>query len=105
MIKFLGMYLLMGIIALFGTAIFMGFALVKLSAGDDDVFFKSIDIITQIPDSYGKVGKMLSGESKHGRQRYFINLILNIATFPLAVPIMLSRYPKAKEYVIANRKS
>ena len=103
MIKFIGMYFLMGFVTLFGTAIYMSYSLLKLSAGDDDAYFKSLDIITQIPDSYGKVTKMLSGESKHGRQRCFINLILNIATFPCAVPIMLSRYPEAKEYVIVNR--
>ena len=95
MLKFIGMYFLMGIIALFGPAIYMSFSLLKLSNGDDDVYFKSLDIITQ----------MLSGESKHGWQRCFINLILNIATFPCAVLIMLSRYPEAKEYVIANRNA
>lgn len=103
MIKFIGMYLLMGIIALFGTAIYMSLSLYNLSDGDDDVYFKSIDIITQMPDSYGRAMKMLKGEGKHGRQQYFVNVILNVVTFPYVVPIMLSRYPEAKEYVIENR--
>jgi len=105
MIRFLGMYLLMGIVSLFGTAIYVSLSLYNLSDGDDDIYFKSIDIITQMPDTYGRVMKMLKSEGKHGRQQYFVNVILNIVTFPYAVPILLSRYPEAKEYIIENRNA
>lgn len=100
MIKLIGMYLLMGIIALFGSAIWMSYTLYKLSEGDDDIYYRSLDIVTHIPNSYGRVKKMLSDENKDGRRQYFVNLALNISTFPYAVPIMLSRYPEAKQYII-----
>jgi len=102
-IKYIGMYMLIGVAIYIPFAFGLSFYMMHFAKGDIDAYRMALDIITETPHAIEEVERM--SKSKEGRKMFFSNGVCNIVTWPITIATLLSRVPEAKQYIIDRRKS
>lgn len=103
LIKYFGMYMIMGTIAIIVNAI--AFAIYMVHNGlevDEPDGKKCLDIISDIPDAYNLVQQKM--QTDEGRKDAFKNIVFNTVTWPTTLITLWMRVPEMKKYVDSVKK-
>lgn len=106
MIRFIGMYFMIGIVVFIGAAFFIAIRMYKICKGDEELYWEVFDALSakfhlyENSSFHKKVDDLFSGNADtKAKKQYFINFIINVALWPMTTAMVLNMIPEGKQYI------
>ena len=98
MVKFVGTYLLMGLVLIVMTVVASVIAIGKLTKWEDELYFEALSIVAGIP--MGKEDVENEERFSWWKKAAVVGILIGMVTWPVSVFQLIERYKEAKVYIL-----